>query len=188
MIFLELFVSFLYVGLFTIGGGYASLPLIEAQIVNAKGWLSAAEFTDLITISQITPGPIAINAATFVGTKVAGVPGALCATLGFVIPPFFVCTIFYVIYKKYRQLDLMKGIMSGLRPAVVALIAAAGLSILVTAIWGEALVSLSTVNVLSAVLIVAALLALKRFKIDQIIVIFGCGFVYVIAEFIKNLI
>ena len=188
MIYLKLFAAFLYIGIFTIGGGYASLPLIEEQIVNTNGWLNPSEFTDLITISQITPGPIAINAATFVGTKVAGFPGALCATFGFIVPPFIVVTIFFYIYKKYRQMSLMQGIMSGLRPAVVALIAAAGLSILITAFWGEAAVlSLANINVLSVILTALALVALTKFKIDQILVIFGCGLVFVAAEFIKNM-
>ena len=187
MIYLKLFAAFLYIGVFTIGGGYASLPLIEEQIVHLNGWLNGSEFTDLITISQITPGPIAINAATFVGTKVAGFPGALAATAGFMVPPFLVVSLFFYLYKKYRQMTLMQGVMNGLRPAVVALIAAAGLSILITAFWGEGVaIALSNINWLSVVLTALALVALTKFKVDQILVIFGCGIVFVIAEFIKN--
>ena len=188
MILFQLFVSFLYIGIFTIGGGYASLPLINEQIVNIRGWLTPPEFTDLITISQITPGPIAINAATFVGTKVAGFPGALCATLGFMLPPFFCVSILYYLYHKYRQMTLIQGIMNGLRPAVVALIAAAGLSILITAFWGTAAIILENINILSVVLTPLAILALKKFKVDQIIVIFACGLVFVAAEVIKTLV
>jgi len=186
MIYFRLFLAFLYIGLFTIGGGYASLPIIEEQIVRLHGWLNASEFTDLITISQITPGPIAINAATFVGTKVAGFPGALAATFGFMVPPFAVVTFFFFIYRKYRQMTLMQGIMAGLRPAVVALIAAAGLSILITALWDGAAVTLGNINLLSCVLTVLALAVLKKFKVDQIIVIFGCGLVFMAAEWLKN--
>ena len=189
MIYLQLFLSFLYIGVFTIGGGYASLPLINQQIVIDNGWLTASEFTALITISQITPGPIAINAATFVGTKVAGLPGALCATLGFMVPPFIIVTIFFFIYKKYSKVSVMQGIMSGLRPAVVALIAAAGLDILVTAFWGDGIaITLANLDLLSVVLTAAALAALKKFKVDQIIVIFGCGIVYALAEFAQRLV
>ncbi len=79
MIYIQLFLSFLQVGLFSFGGGYATLPLIQSQIVDAHRWLDVKEFTDLITLSQMTPGPIAINSATFVGIKVAGVPGALAS-------------------------------------------------------------------------------------------------------------
>ena len=87
MIYLQLFLSFLQIGLFSFGGGYAAIPLIQGQIVDQHGWLSMAEFTDLITISQMTPGPIAINSATFVGIKIAGLPGAAVATLGCILPP-----------------------------------------------------------------------------------------------------
>ena len=83
MIYLQLFLSFLQVGMFSFGGGYAALPLIQGQVVKTHSWLSMSEFTDLITISQMTPGPIAVNSATFVGEKIAGIPGALCATAGY---------------------------------------------------------------------------------------------------------
>ena len=80
MIYLRLFLSFLQIGAFSFGGGYAALPLIRHQVVEANGWLQLSEFTDLITISQMTPGPIAVNSATFVGLKVAGIPGAVICT------------------------------------------------------------------------------------------------------------
>ena len=86
MIYLELFWSFFQIGLFSIGGGYAALPMIRQQIVETHGWLSMTAFTDVITIAEMTPGPIAINAATFVGTQLAGLPGAVLATLGCVTP------------------------------------------------------------------------------------------------------
>ena len=86
MIYLRLFLSFLQIGAFSFGGGYAALPLIRHQVVEANGWLQLSEFTDLITISQMTPGPIAVNSATFVGLKVAGIPGAVICTLGCVLP------------------------------------------------------------------------------------------------------
>ena len=83
MIYLQLFLSFLQVGMFSFGGGYAAMPLIQGQVVTGHHWLSMSEFTDLITISQMTPGPIAVNSATFVGIKIAGIPGALAATFGY---------------------------------------------------------------------------------------------------------
>ena len=86
MIYLQLFLSFLQIGLFSFGGGYAAMPLIQDQVVTRYGWLSMAEFTDLITISQMTPGPIAVNSATFVGIRIAGIPGALVATFGCILP------------------------------------------------------------------------------------------------------
>ena len=86
MIYVQLFVSFLQVGLFSVGGGYAAMPLIQNQIVELHPWLTLQEFTDLITIAEMTPGPIAVNSATFVGIRIAGIPGAIIATLGCITP------------------------------------------------------------------------------------------------------
>lgn len=136
MIYLQLFLSFLQIGLFSFGGGYAAMPLIQDQVVTAHSWLSMPEFTDLITISQMTPGPIAINSATFVGMKIAGVPGAVAATVGCVFPSCLIVTLLARLYLKYRDMSLLQGILGSLRPAVVAMVAAAGISILITAFWG----------------------------------------------------
>ena len=86
MTFLQLFLAFLQIGAFSFGGGYAAMPLIQDQVVTKYGWLTQTDFADLVTISEMTPGPIAINAATFVGNQVAGIPGALVATFGFILP------------------------------------------------------------------------------------------------------
>ena len=88
MIYLQLFFSFLKVGMFSVGGGYAAIPLIQSQAVEACGWLTMDEFTNLVTIAEMTPGPIAINAATFVGIRIAGIAGAAAATLGCIFPSF----------------------------------------------------------------------------------------------------
>ena len=90
MIYIQLFLSFIQVGMFSIGGGYAAMPLIQSQVVQGHGWLTMSEFTDLITIAEMTPGPIAVNSATFVGIRIAGVPGAMVATFG-CIPRFRMC-------------------------------------------------------------------------------------------------
>ena len=136
MIYLQLFLSFLQIGLFSFGGGYAAMPLIQGQVVTAHGWLTMSEFTDLITISQMTPGPIAVNSATFVGTKIAGTAGAFAATLGCILPSCLIVTILARLYLKYREMDMLQGVLHSLRPAVVAMIGAAGISILITAFWG----------------------------------------------------
>ena len=137
MIFLQLFFSFLQIGLFSFGGGYAAMPLIQGQVVTLHWWLTMSEFTDLITISQITPGPIAVNSATFVGLKIAGIPGAVVATVGCILPSCIIVTILARLYLKYRNLDLMQGVLKSLRPAVVAMIASAGILILKNAFWGS---------------------------------------------------
>ena len=97
MIYLQLFFSFLQVGAFSFGGGYAAMPLIKQQVITAHHWLSVSEFTDLISISQMTPGPIAVNSATFVGIKIAGIPGAICATIGCVLPSCVIGPVWKVI-------------------------------------------------------------------------------------------
>ena len=142
MIYLELFWSFFQVGLFSIGGGYAAMPLIQAQVVDQHGWLSLSEFIDVITISQMTPGPIGINSATFVGIKIAGIGGALVATLGCVLPSCIIVLTLAHFYFKYQSLTAVRGILNGLRPAVVAMIASAGLSILLNASFSGGRVSL----------------------------------------------
>ena len=100
MIYLQLFLSFLQIGMFSFGGGYAAMPLIQGQVVTGHKWLTMAEFTDLITISQMTPGPIAVNSATFVGIKIAGVPGAFVATLGCILPSCIIVTLIAKLYLK----------------------------------------------------------------------------------------
>ena len=137
MIYLQLFLSFLQIGMFSFGGGYAAMPLIQGQVVTLHGWLTMSEFTDLITISQMTPGPIAVNSATFVGMKIAGIPGAVVATAGCILPSSIIVTILARLYLKYRNLDLLQGVLKSLRPAVVAMIASAGILILKDAFWGS---------------------------------------------------
>ena len=133
--FFQVVLSFFQIGLFTRGGAYASLPRIKNEVVVNQGWLTMQEYTDIITISQITPGPIAINSATFVGTKVGGFAGAVVATLGTVTPSIILSLILAWAYYKYRAIKTMQGILGGLRPAVVALIAAVGLALFVAAFF-----------------------------------------------------
>ena len=120
MICLQLFFSFLQIGLFSFGGGYAAMPLIQGQVVTQHGWLGMTEFTDLVTISQMTPGPIAINSATFVGIKIAGIPGALAATLGCILPSCIIVTLIAKLYLKYRNMTVLQSILGSLdRKSVV---------------------------------------------------------------------
>ncbi|MBQ9009505.1 MAG: chromate transporter [Clostridia bacterium] len=175
MILLELFLSFLQIGLFSIGGGYAAIPLIQYQTVTLHGWLTAAQFLDLATIAEMTPGPIAINGATFVGLQIAGIPGAVAATLGCIFPSLILVSILAWVYRKYRSLPLLQSVLSSLRPAVVALIASAGLNMLLQVIFGSTALRLSRVNVTGAALFLAALLVLRRFKPSPILVMADCG-------------
>ena len=130
MIYLELFWSFFQVGLFSIGGGYAAMPLIQDQAVEIHPWLTMTGFADIMAIAEMTPGPIALNAATFVGIQVAGLPGALIATIGCIFPSCVIVMALAYMYYRFRGLSVMQGILAGLRPAVIAMIASAGISLL----------------------------------------------------------
>ena len=122
MIYLELFLSFLQIGLFSVGGGYAAIPLIQEQAVEQYGWLSMEEFADLVTIAEMTPGPVAVNAATFVGIRIAGIPGALTATFACILPSLILVSLLAFLYYRYKKMSAFQNLLSGLRPAVVALI------------------------------------------------------------------
>lgn len=177
MIYLQLFLSFFQIGLFSVGGGYAAMPLIQAQVVDLHQWLSLSEFTDLITIAEMTPGPIAINSATFVGTKIAGLFGALIATFGCILPSCVIVSCLAHLYFKYKELSLIQGILSSLRPAVVALIASAGLGILLMVIWnGKApSFSLSDFNFLGICLFLFSVYLLRARKKSPIFVMVLAG-------------
>ena len=178
MIYLELFWGFLKIGLFSFGGGYAAMPLIQEQVVSMHNWLSMAEFTDLITISQMTPGPIAINSATFVGIKIAGIPGALVSTAGCILPSCIIVLMIAKLYMKYQGMHMLQGILNSLRPAVVAMIASAGISVLITALWGSAeLISLAGTNWILAAIFVLCVVLLRKFRMNPILVMVLAGVV-----------
>ena len=175
---LMLFWSFLQVGLFSFGGGMASLPLVQEQVVDSHAWLTLSDFSDMVTIAEMTPGPLAVNAATFVGIRIAGIPGALIATFGCILPACVLVTLLAWVYKRYKKMTLVQGMLDGLRPAVVALIASACLSILELSVWGTTGFSpdLRSINVVSVVLTAAALVLLRTVKkLSPIAVMLGCG-------------
>ena len=127
-ILLKLFLSFLKIGAFSFGGGYAMLPFIEREVVEVNGWLTGTEFLDIIGISQATPGPIAINTATFVGYKTAGLAGSIVSTIGVVTASFFLVLTAAHFMTKFRDSTTLKNALRGMRPALVALILNAALS------------------------------------------------------------
>lgn len=176
MILLTLFWSFFQVGLFAFGGGLAALPLIRQQVVVIHSWLDMAAFTDLVTIAEMTPGPIALNAATFVGTRVAGLPGAVVATLGCITPSLIIVLILARVYQAWRDKAAFQGVLSGLRPAAVALIASAGMSILILALFGPGgHISLDSADWVAVGCFMLALLVLRRWKPSPILVMVGAG-------------
>lgn len=180
MIYLQLFLSFVKVGAFSFGGGYAALPLIRDEVVNIQGWLSMDEFTDLITISQMTPGPIAINSATFVGIKIGGILGALAATAGCVLPACIIVTALAWLYLRFRKLDILQGILSALRPAVVSMIGAAGVSILLSSFFGDEAMGVSSLKIQSVIIFAVCVVLLMKYKKSPVLVMILAGVLNVV--------
>ena len=184
MMYIQLFLSFFQISLFSFGGGYAALPLIQGQVVNVHHWLSMTEFTDLITISQMTPGPIAVNSATFVGTRIAGAPGALAATVGCVLPSCILVSLIAKLYLKYRSMDLLQGVLKGLRPAVVAMIASAGILILMTAFWGSNTITFTGTKWVMVLIFAICVVILRKTKMNPIWVMVLAGVIKVFVSLV----
>ena len=128
MLYLQLFYTFFKIGLFGFGGGYAMLSMIQGEVVTRYGWLTSQEFTDIVAISQMTPGPIGINSATYVGfTATGSVWGSIIATLAVVLPSFILMLAISKFFLKYQKHPVVEAVFSGLRPAVVGLLASAAL-------------------------------------------------------------
>lgn len=185
MIYLKLFFAFLQIGMFSFGGGYAAMPLIQHQVVDVYHWLNMKEFADLVTISQMTPGPIATNAATFVGMNTAGITGALAATLGCILPSCILVTFIAYLYLKYQKLAALQGVLTSLRPAVIALIASAGISILVSAFWNGQAVHPAGTDWNMVFLFGLCVVLLRKFKMNPVAVMFLAGALKVLLAFVS---
>ena len=164
-IYLELLWSFFQIGLFSIGGGYAAMPLIQHQVVDLHGWLNMTQFADIVTISQMTPGPIAINSATFVGYRTCGFLGSLCATIGVVLPSFVVILAISFVLREFESLKAVQYAFARIRAGVLALI--------LKALW--AMYRESAKNALSYILMAAAFVLVAFLGVDVLPVIIGCA-------------
>ncbi len=184
MLYIQLFWSFFQIGAFSFGGGMAAMPLIQNQVVDKHGWLTLTEFTDLITIAEMTPGPIAINSATFVGIQTMGLLGAIVATIGCVLPSCIIVLLLAWLYSKFKDMFILQGALSGLRPAVVALISGAGVTILTLALFGEEGISFAngakhfvqSIDYVALSVFVIGLFILRKWKsTNPIMVMIGAG-------------
>lgn len=185
----QLFGTFFVIGIFTFGGGYAMLSLIQTQVVVAHGWLSESVFTDIVAISQMTPGPIGVNCATYAGYEVlhsAGAPwlisvlGSFTATFALVLPSFLIVLALVKFYQKFLGNNVFQGVMSWLRPAVVGLIGAAALILIFTVDWTGLTPHLTLlrdnfIDWKSWLLFAAAMVASLGFKVNPIIIILAGG-------------
>ena len=188
MIFLELFFTFFKIGLFTFGGGYAMLPLIQEEVV-AHGWLDSEAIVNFIAVSESTPGPFAINISTYVGIETGGILGAVCATLGVVMPSFIVILIVARIYDSFKKNRIVIGCMSGLKPAVVGLIGAALISVGETVFFGSgfstSVFTRPEIYIALAIFLVMTLLAFK--KLHPIIIIAMSAVIGICVGFIPGI-
>ena len=166
------------VGAFCVGGGYASIPLIQTQVIDVHHWISFSEFMDVVAISQMTPGPIGINAATFVGTKVAGIGGAVAATAGIMIA-------LAKLLAKYGDMGAIRGVLNGLRPAVVALIASAGVMFLTLSLWNEEKLPAvwSDPDLVSTIVLLVSLVLIKKKICGVIQTLVGSGLLSLALHF-----
>lgn len=165
MIFLKLFIAFFKIGLFSFGGGYAMIPLMEKEAVRINMWLTLPQMVDIISVSQMTPGPIAINLATFVGYKTAGILGSLSATIGVVLPSFVIVLMIAKYYNKFKEMDTVQRAFQGIRPMTVALIGSAAFLIAQSAL----------IDVETVVIGVVSFLLLQYTKVSMILLILAAG-------------
>ncbi len=184
-IFLELFLTFFKIGLFTFGGGYAMLPLIQKEVL-AHGWMEIEEIINFIAVSESTPGPFAINCATYVGMETGGIFGAVCATLGVVLPSFIVILCVARFYKKFKESKIVSSVMTGLRPAVIGLIGSALVSMILTVFLPNGFnfggVVISDLLVSLAIAVVMTILVFK--KVHPIVIIVLSAVAGIVAGFL----
>ena len=180
---LDIVLTFMEIGLLSFGGGYASIGLIEKQVVDVKKWMSFVEFADILTIDELTPGPIMINAATFVGIKMAGIPGAIAATLGAILPSTFIALILVKLYYKYQSLKAVNGAITGLKSMVLALVLSTTLTMLKTTLFKTFELSINALDYIAVILFIISLILLKKTKLNPLLIMLISGvigiFVYV---------
>ena len=183
MLFLQLFYTFFKIGLFGFGGGYAMLSMIQGEVVTRHGWISAQEFTDIVAISQMTPGPIGINSATFVGystlidagyTPAMAVLGSATATFAVILPSFILMLIISRYFLKFQKHPVVMAVFSGLRPAVVGLLAAAALLLMNSENFSSPTNDMRSF-IISCLIFLVVFIATRRFKISPILMIVLSG-------------
>ncbi len=165
MLLPELFGTFAFLGAFSFGGGYGMLPLIQQEVVYTHAWLTSAQFADIIAIAEITPGPVAINTATYVGYKMAGIPGSVVSTIGVVLPSLILISTLAGVCIKNKNNPLFQGAFRGLRPVVVSLIAGAACLVGKDTIIGYA----------GLIFFLIALLLTMTTRLNPVFIILGCG-------------
>ena len=169
---MDLFLTFGKIGTFTFGGGYAMIPLIQREVVETKQWITDDDVLEILAIAESTPGPIAINAATFVGYRVAGTFGAFCATMGVVLPSFFIIYALSFVIREFQELKFVQYAFFGIRAAVLALVIKALLS----------MYKQCKKNAVSYILMAAAFIAVAFLNFSIFPVIIGCALIGLLSS------
>lgn len=181
MILLILFIAFLQIGILAFGGGYAILPFIQNIVVDNHGWLTSREMLDVVTISQMTPGPIALNAATFVGAKISGILGSIVATFAIVLPQFIIMITLAYLYFSDREISFMQKMIKSLRPAIAGLIIIATLDMIQSSIFNNLAFSLKNIQIVPVVTFVYGLILTIK-KVGIITIIFSSAIIGILLS------
>lgn len=173
----KLFFTFLKIGLLSIGGGYAIIPLMQEQVVEKNSWISGKMFTDIITISQMTPGPLAVNTSTFVGLQIGGMIGALAATIGCILCGVIISLALYKFFQTHQKSEYVLEVLNGLKSASLGLIISAAATIILLALYGSNKPELNflSLNWTALLMFLALLLVLRKWKINPIFIMFASG-------------
>ena len=187
MSLLDIFLAFIKVGAMCFGGAYAAIPIVEKEVVHIHNWMTIAEFADLVAIDEITPGPIIINSASFVGMRLAGVPGAIVASLGAIVVPCVVTTIMIFIFRKFKDIKGISEVIYTLKCMTVALILSTCLSIILNALLPTKVFSISNVDYLLLIMGITSFLVIRKYKPNPLYVMLACGAVNLLVRGILKL-
>jgi chromate transporter len=178
MVYIKLFITFIIIGALSFGGGYSTLSLINELVIKQMAWITKEQLCDVITLSELTPGPIALNAASFTGYTVGGIAGSLAATVGCVLPSCALMSIITYAYTKYKKSKAFSSIIGTINPAVCSLMFSAFFTMFLPVCFGiDSVISAAnaTINIVSLGIFAAAFIAVKTNKIPPIIIILLCG-------------
>lgn len=183
---LTIFLTFIKIGAMCFGGAYAAIPIVEREVVYVNQWMSITEFSDLVAIDEITPGPIIINSASFVGMRLAGIPGAIAASLGCIVVPAITTIILIYVYRKYRDIKVINEAIYTLKCMTVALIMSTCLSILLNAFFPGKVISLDNTDFLILAMGIAAFVIIRKYKPNPLFVMLAGGLInLIIRGFLK---
>lgn len=166
----QIVLAFMKIGAMSFGGAYAAMPLIQKQIVEINQWMSLGEFRDLIAIDELTPGPILINSTTYIGMKLSGIPGAVAASIGCIIPSFVISLVLIGIYRKYRRVSYIDESILSIKCLALAMIISTFLTILLSSLYQNSILDIKLL-----IMIVVSFFLLRKYRINPVYLMLGCG-------------